>query len=301
MARESIHNQEIADGNPADAKLGKSLGYFSIGLGVAELLAPRTLARLIGVERDGLVPTTLRAFGAREIATGVGLLAKPTSTIGPWTRVAGDVLDLAMLSLALGRKSYARERTIGAMAAVAGVAALDVYAGVRRARRQLGEPVKRSITIARPPHEVYAIWRNFERLPEFMTWVESVRDLGANKSHWKVKTPAGVSIEYDAEITEDVPNRRIAWRSLPGATVPNCGTVTFLDAPGNRGTEILVELQVAAPLGKTIAGSEALGDLRRLKQILETGEIVKSDASIHKGPHPAQPAGINDDDIGGMR
>jgi uncharacterized membrane protein len=291
MPRESFRNQGIADGNPDDVKLGKGLGFFSIGLGIAELLAPRGLARLIGVEQDGLVPATLRAFGAREIATGMGLLARPSSTSGPWARVAGDVLDLAMLGLALKRNSYARERTIGAMAAVAGVAALDLYAGVRRARRELGEPVKRSITIARPPHEIYAIWRNFERLPEFMTWVESVRDLGANRSHWTVKTPAGASIEYDAEITEDVPNRRIAWRSLPGAGVPNCGCVTFLDAPGNRGTEILVELQVAAPLGKTIAGAEAQGDLRRLKQVLETGEILKSDASIHKGPHPAQPSG----------
>jgi uncharacterized membrane protein len=291
MARQRIQHQEIADGNPADERLGKRLGYLSIGLGLAELLAPRGIARLIGVEQDGLVPVTLRAFGAREIASGVGLLARPTSTTGPWARVAGDVVDLAMLGLALRTKSYAHERTIGALAAVAGVAALDVYAGVRRARRQLGEPVKRAITIARPPHEVYAIWRNVERLPEFMTWVESVRDLGANRSHWTVKTPAGVSIEYDAEITEDVPNRRIAWRSVAGSMVPNCGTVTFLDAPGNRGTEIVVELQVAAPLGKTIASSEAQGDLRRLKQILETGEIVKSDASIHKGPHPAQPSG----------
>lgn len=297
MVREPIQHQEISDGNPADVKLGKRLGYFSIGLGIAELIAPRGLARMIGVEQDGLVTTTLRAFGAREIASGVGLLSRPTSTTGPWARVAGDVLDLAMLGLALNKKSYARERTIGALAAVAGVAALDVYAGVRRARRQLGEPVKRAITIARPPHEVYAVWRNFERLPEFMNWVESVRDLGGGVSHWTVKTPAGVSIEYDAEITEDVPNRRIAWRTLPGSMVPNCGSVTFLDAPGNRGTEIIVELQVSAPLGATIAGSEAQGDLRRLKQILETGEIVKSDASIHKGPHPAQPSG----NTGGIR
>jgi uncharacterized membrane protein len=297
MAREHIQHQEIADGNPADAKLGKQLGYLSIGLGIAELFAPRGIARLIGVEQRGLVPATLRAFGAREIASGIGLLARPTSTTAPWARVAGDLVDLTLLSLALPKKSYARERTIGALAAVAGVAALDVYAGVRRARRQLGKPVKRSITIARPPHEVYALWRNFERLPEFMTWVESVRDLGANRSHWTVKTPAGGTIEYDAEITEDVPNRRIAWRSVAGSMVPNCGTVTFLDAPGNRGTEILVEIQVSAPLGKTIAGAEAQGDLRRLKQVLETGEILKSDASIHKGPHPAQPSGK----LGGIR
>lgn len=291
MQRESIANQEIADGDQVGAQLGKGLGYFSIGLGIAELLAPRKVSHLIGVEDEGLVPTILRAFGAREIAAGVGLLARPTGAIGPWSRLAGDVLDLAMLGLALRNKSYARGRTFGAIAAVAGVAALDAFAGVRQSRRKLGEPVKRAITIARPPHEVYALWRNFDRLPEFMTWVESVRDLGGGMSHWKVKTPAGVSIEYDAELIEDTPNRRIAWRSLPGASVPNAGSVMFLEAPGGRGTEVLVELQVAAPLGKTIASAEAKGDLHRLKQILETGEIVKSDASIHKGPHPAQPSG----------
>jgi uncharacterized membrane protein len=289
MQRESIANQEFADGDRVGAQLGKSLAYFSIGLGLAELLAPRKIAHLIGVEDDGLVPTTLRAFGAREIAAGVGLLSRPTSSVGPWSRVAGDLLDLAMLGLALRRKSYSHGRTIGAMAAVAGVAAVDVFAGIRQSRRKLGEPVKRAITIARPPHEVYALWRNFERLPEFMTWIESVRDLGGGKSHWTVKTPAGATIEYDAELTEDVPNRKLAWRSLPGAAVPNCGSVMFLEAPGGRGTELLVELQVAAPLGKTIASAEAMGDLRRLKQILETGEVVKSDASVHKGPHPAQP------------
>ena len=84
-------------------------------------------------------------------------------------------------------------------------------------------------------------------------------------------------------------NRRIAWRSLPGATVPNQGSVTFLDAPGNRGTEIIVELQVAAPLGKTIASEEANQDLHHFKQVMELGEITISDASIHHGKHPARP------------
>jgi uncharacterized membrane protein len=164
---------------------------------------------------------------------------------------------------------------IAGVAATAGVAALGVYVGVRRARRRLGDPVKRAITIARPPHEVYRFWRDLEQLPQFMTWIESIRDMGAGISHWKVKTPAG-PVEYDAQITEDAPNRRISWRSLPGASVANQGTVTFLEAPGDRGTEVLVEMRVAAPLGKTIAGGEAQGDLHRLKQVLECGEITKA-------------------------
>lgn len=289
MHTESLHAREIADADRAGAIVGKGLGLFSIGLGIAELVAPRRLARLIGIDDRGAVPATLRAFGARELATGVGLLARPISSVGPWSRVAGDLLDLAMLALALRGKSVDRPRTFGAMAAVAGVAVLDAYAGVHQARRRLGEPVRRAITIARPAHEVYALWRDFERLPEFMTWVESVRDLGGGISRWKVTTPAGGSIEYDAELVEDVPGRRIAWRTLPEARVPNVGTVTFLDAPGGRGTEVIVELQVSAPLGKTIASAEAQGDLRRLKQLLETGEVLFSDASLHKAPHPARP------------
>jgi uncharacterized membrane protein len=161
-----------------------------------------------------------------------------------------------------------------------------------RMRALLGEPVRQALTINRRPEEIYAIWKNFEQLPRFMTWVEEVRDLGNGRSHWKVKTPVGVSIEYDAEIVEDVPGHRIAWRSLPGASVANAGQITFIAAPGNRGTEVLLEMQVAAPLGKTLAGSEAKGDLRRFKQVLETGEIVHSDASIHRGPHPAQPSEV---------
>ncbi len=284
-----MQSKQFADGDRTNAAFGRGLGAFSIGLGLAELAAPRSVARFIGVDDCGTVPTALRVFGVREILTGLGLLAKPQGAFGPWARVFGDAIDLAFLGWALKSKSLERGRTIGAIVAVAGVAALDAYAGVRRQRAMLGEPVRQMVTINRTPDEIYALWRNFERLPEFMTWIESVQDLGSGRSHWKVKTPAGKSIEYDAEIVEDVPGHRIAWRSLPGATVPNSGQVTFLAAPGNRGIEVIVELQVAAPLGKTIAGSEAKGDLRRLKQVLETGEIMHSDASIHRGAHAAQP------------
>ncbi|HTL34614.1 MAG TPA: SRPBCC family protein [Kofleriaceae bacterium] len=155
---------------------------------------------------------------------------------------------------------------------------------------KLGKPLRRAITIGREPLEVYNFWRKLELLPKFMYWIESVEDLGNGISRWKVKTPAG-AIEYDAELVEDVPGHRISWRTLPGATVPHRGTVDFVDAPGGRGTEVIVEMQVAAPLGKTIASQEAGGDLRRLKQILEIGELIKSDASIHEAPHPAQPEG----------
>jgi uncharacterized membrane protein len=285
-----MQSKQFADGDRTNTVLGRGLGMFSIGLGLAELATPGAVAKWIGVDNCGVVSPTLRAFGAREILTGLGLLAKPQAAVGPWARVLGDVLDLAWLGWALNSKSLNKTRTLSAIAAVAGVAALDAYAGVRRQRRLLGEPVRRQITINRAPAEVYAIWKDIEQLPRFMTWVESVQDLGGGRSHWKIKTPAGASIEYDAETVEDVPGHRIAWRSLPGASVPNSGQVTFITAPGNRGTEVIVDMQVAGALAKIVAGSEAKGDLRRLKQVLETGEIVHSDSSIHRGPHPARPS-----------
>jgi uncharacterized membrane protein len=287
-----MHSKQLADGDRTNTVLGTGLGLFSIGLGLAELVRPHKVAKLIGVDDCGVVPPALRLFGAREIITGLGLVGKPQGKLGPWARVAGDLIDLAFLAWALGSKSLARTRTLGAMVAVAGVAALDAYAGVRRSRATLGEPVRHGLTINRRPEELYGIWKRLEQLPQFMTWVEAVEDLGNGRSHWRVKTPVGKTIEWDAEIVEDVPGHRIAWRSLPGAAVPNCGQITFIAAPGNRGTEVLLEMQVAAPLGKTLAGAEAKGDLRRFKQVMETGEIVHSDASIHRGPHPAQPTEV---------
>jgi uncharacterized membrane protein len=288
METQMTKEQDVGD-RPG-VQLGKGLGWFSIGLGLTELLAPRHLARLIGIDDEGKAPLVLRLFGLREIAAGAMLLAKPTTPTNAWSRVAGDAIDLAAMGIAM-RNSTSVGRNVFAIASVLGVTALDVVHGVREQRRKMGNPVRRAITIGRSPEDVYNFWRKLELLPKFMNWIESVEDIGDGISHWKVKTPAGVSIEYDAEIIEDIPGRRISWRSLPTATVPNRGTVEFVDAPGDRGCEVLVEMQVAAPLGKTIASQQAQGDLHRLKQILEIGELIKSDASIHKAPHPAQPEG----------
>jgi uncharacterized membrane protein len=137
--------------------------------------------------------------------------------------------------------------------------------------------------------EIYSFWRNFENLPQFMYHLESVQVLGSGRSHWVAKAPGGATVEWDAETIEDRPNERIAWRSLPDADVTNSGSVEFRRAPGDRGTEIHVEIQYEPPAGKlgTLVAklfgeepSQQVGDdLRRLKQVLETGEIVRSEAS----------------------
>ena len=146
-----------------------------------------------------------------------------------------------------------------------------------------------AITINLPPEMVYAYWRDLENLPTFMYHLESVQETGDHRSHWVAKAPAATTVEWDAEITEDVPAERIAWRSLDGASVENSGCVRFNAAPATQGTEVHVELTYSPPggaLGTLVAKlfgeepNQQIGDdLRRLKQVLETGEIARSEGS----------------------
>ena len=296
----------------------RGLGWFSIGLGLAEIGAPRSLAKLIGISDDDETRNTMFALGLREIASGIGILASPQSPGWVWSRVGGDLMDLALLGKAMSDDQNDRNRVAAATAAVAGVTVVDFLTGQQLSRhggsasehrtngssqqnRQLssGVHVTQALTINRPRSEVYGFWHNFENLPRFMAHLDSVEVLDNNRSRWKAKAPAGTTVEWEAETIEDRPNELISWRSLPDASIPNSGTVRFKDAPGNRGTEIHVELRYQPPggkLGSLIAklfGEEpeqqVKGDLRRFKQVMETGEIVHSDSSIHSGMHPAQP------------
>jgi uncharacterized membrane protein len=146
--------------------------------------------------------------------------------------------------------------------------------------------VRRAVTINRPRADVYAFWRNFENLPRFMQHLQAVQvsDNGAGRhSHWVTAAPLGQTVEWDAEIVEEHANELIAWRSLPGSAIENSGRVTFRDAQGFGGTEVDVVLQYRPPLGSaSIALARLFGeqpwqqvrdDLRRFKQVMETGEI----------------------------
>jgi uncharacterized membrane protein len=129
-----------------------------------------------------------------------------------------------------------------------------------------------------------------ENLPRFMYHLEHVELIGGGRSHWVAKGPAGRSVEWDAELVEDRPGELIAWRSVGrDDDVRNSGVVRFVAAPGERGTEVRVELDYDPPGGKAGAmfakllgeepGEQVADDLRRLKQVLEVGEIVRSAAS----------------------
>lgn len=281
---------------PDGAVLSKSLGWFSVGLGLAELAAPRALARAIGIDPQGRTGSAIRAMGARELASGLGILMRPRRALPLWARVAGDAIDLAFLAWAFGTKRTHTQRLVGAIASVAGVAALDIFASRRAARSEIDatQPVFRTITIYRPASDVYAFWRDLEQLPMFMEHLESVQDLGQKRSRWTAKLPTGQTLSWEAELLEDYPGQRLEWRTVHGERFPNRGSVTFKPVMGGTATEVTVEMQIGpkllAPLAKLFAGLQIEGDLRRLKQILETGEVVRSDASIHALPHPARPS-----------
>lgn len=286
----------------SDERLARGLGWFSLGLGLPPVTVPRAFARALGTSGDGDSRAVARLVGARELAVAAGLLAQPRRGAWLWARVAGDLMDLALVGGALARGAPGRGRLAATLAALVGITAVDLY-GARRlsGRSQEGRTmdVRAAITINRPPEQVYGFWRDFTNFPRFMHHLKEVRALDARRSHWVANAPAGQDVAWDAEITDDQPNTLIAWRSLPGSAVPNGGTVRFAPAPGGRGTEVRVALDYDPPggaIGKAVAalfgeepGQQVRDDLRALKQVLETGEVVHSEASIHGRPHPARP------------
>ncbi|WP_345630820.1 SRPBCC family protein [Rugosimonospora acidiphila] len=167
------------------------------------------------------------------------------------------------------------------------VAALGVIRA--RGRRREALRVRASVTVDRAPEEAYRFWRDLENLPSFMYHLESVRATGQGGSHWTARAPGRRSVEWDAELVEDRPRQLIAWRSVDGADVKNSGQVSFAPAPGGRGTEVRVELDFSPPAGRLGAAvaklfgehpyQQARDDLRRFKQVIETGEVTRSDAS----------------------
>lgn len=143
--------------------------------------------------------------------------------------------------------------------------------------------VQKSVTINKSPAELYQFWRNFENLPQFMNHLETVITTGEKTSHWEAKAPLGTLVEWDAEITSDVENEKIGWKSAEIAQVPNSGVVEFRETK-NRGTEVRVTMTYQPPAGKLGAlvaklfgeepGQQIEDDLRRFKRLMEAGEII---------------------------
>ena len=156
-----------------------------------------------------------------------------------------------------------------------------------------GEHVFESVRIEKPIADTFQFWRTLENLPRFMSHLESVTQLDHGRSRWVAKGPAGLRVEWNAEIINQVPNQVIAWRSLPGSEVVTAGSVNFDLVRGGRSTQVSVRLQYSPPAGHVGAGVAGLlghdpagmvrEDLRRLKQLLEAGEVPCADSTTRGG------------------
>jgi uncharacterized membrane protein len=286
-----------SNGTKEKDTVATGLGWFSVGLGAAQIVAPAAVERLIGLRGGGTGKLVMRAVGAREVASGIGILSSPRPANWLRARVAGDLMDMALLATAFAASDARRSRVAAAMAAVGGVMVPDILESRRTSAG--AEEAKAAVTVNRPRDEVYGFWRKLENFPRFMAHIESVEVRDGGRSHWRATAPAGRTVEWDAQIRADRPGELLSWESLPGSGVENRGSVRFADAPGGRGTEIHVTISYKPPagaLGATIAklfGEEpqqqVKDDLRRAKQILEAGEIVRSDGAP-EGVHAAKQA-----------
>jgi uncharacterized membrane protein len=146
-------------------------------------------------------------------------------------------------------------------------------------------------TINRSPEDLYSYWRKLENLPQAMDNIVSVQEINATRSRWVARTVGGATVEWEADIVRDEPNRLIAWRSDRDAEIYTAGVIRFEPAPGNRGTEVRLTLEYSLPFGLVGAVDAAMmgyepsqqagKDLQRFKQFMETGEV----ASTHGQPH----------------
>jgi uncharacterized membrane protein len=231
-----------------------------------------------------------RADQIRQREEGPGGLASEAN-LGTVERLASGFGGAAMVLEGIRRRDGA-----GALMAAAGAylayrgasghCALYESLGLSTLRKggaaHHGVKVRKTFTINRPPEECYAAWRRFEDLPRFMDHLHSVENLEGGRSRWTARAPLGAVVSWDAEILNDVPGELISWRSVKGSAIDNAGSVSFRPGPAGRGTEVTVELNYEPP-GGAVGASVAwlLGeepriqveeDLRRFKQVMETGE-----------------------------
>lgn len=271
------------DTAPASLTTVTALGWFSIGLGLAQLLAPRSVARVSGLR--GVSPFWIRAIGLREMACGVGLLRGDSRPAWRWSRIAGDAMDLSLLGVAMVRPRQARARLAATAAVVAGVTAIDYIASAQLAPRKLSElpapgeeglALQRSVIVNRSADDCYRAWRDLENLPRFMPGLQSVQLIDARRSRWN--SVAGV---WTGELTQERPGQGMRWRAVENHA--ETGALELAPAPDGRGTVVTMQLHMPAPAGK--AGAAVAGlfsqapayqietTLRRFKQWMETGEV----------------------------
>ena len=208
--------------------------------------------------------------------------------------------------------NFSRQLPFGPKTLVLGATALIAYGLTRRSKAGTGLAAAGSLLaykavqaastkadthavflVNASPQQAYELWRNFAGLPRFMVHLKSVRELGGRRSEWTALGPGQREIRWNAEITEDTPNQRIAWRSIPNSDVQTSGSVDFRSDPHGRGTFVSANVQYELPGGLLSSGLAALfgknpefvirEDVRRFKQLLETGEVPTTRGQTH-GP-----------------
>jgi uncharacterized membrane protein len=219
----------------------------------------RTERWISGVAGAALLASALRRKRLRVLLLplGLGLIRRA-------------VTGRCELNRALGRNSAEGEGRVSPVASL---------------ERGEGTKVERSVVVNRPCEEAFQFWRQFDNLPRFMDNLESVAILDGRRSHWVAKGPVGTRVEWDAEIHNEIENELIAWRSLPGADVDQAGSVHF-SPMADGGTEVRVIMRYSAPAGRLgdpvahILGDDpdqqVADDLRRFKQVMDTGEPASS-------------------------
>lgn len=201
---------------------------------------------------------------------------------GPKTLAFGAT---ALIAYGLSRRSKAG----AAVAAAGGLLAYQAF----NSQRSTPSDTHATFLVNASPEQAYQTWRNLQNLPRFMAHLRHIRVIDNRRSQWTARGPMDRDVQWTAEITEDVPNQRIAWRSLPDSDINTSGVVTFRGDPLGRGTYITAEMQYRVPGGALGTGLATVfgkhpefvvrEDLRRFKALLETGEVPTAAGQTH-GP-----------------
>ena len=193
-----VFDGRYTDGPDPDQQLATNLGWFSIGLGATEILAPGLIARISGAPDSERSRSVIRTYGAREIAQGIAILSSMPRPAGwIWGRVAGDVLDIGSVTVGMVSKDGSVPRGLVAIASLLGVTAIDYYCADKLSTKTPGTGttpegrirIAQSIIVGLRPEEVYGFWRRLENLPRFMSHLESVQETGNGRTHWKTSAP----------------------------------------------------------------------------------------------------------------
>ena len=206
-------------------------------------------------------------------------------------RWAGVAMATAVVAYGLSRRSLSGAALVAAAAPLAYRGVTGAWPGFSNGRSDTrvalsgdrGIHIREAIRLEVPLEVVYVFWRRLENLPLFMSHIQDVRDLGGGRSHWVAEGPADIPVEWDAEIINEVPNKVIGWRSVAGSDIATAGSVHFSTVRQGRSTQVSVNLQYAAPGGPVsrllafVLGRDPAHmireDLRRVKQLLEAGEV----------------------------